>query len=78
MRYGRPGIDAFKRDVDAWYELPVEQVDAKNQVIDYGTSKSVFVQLPEEQSVKIWNEWRLFIKSVLDRKHIEFDAHHFD
>jgi hypothetical protein len=78
IRYGRPGIDAFKRDVDVWYELPVEQVDAKNQVIDYDTSKSVFVQLPEEQSVKIWNEWRLSIKSVLDRKHIEFDEHHFE
>jgi hypothetical protein len=65
IRYGREGLKEFKRELDIWYEIPVEELDAQNQAIDYGTATSVFIQLPEEEAMKVWDKWRPIIQSLL-------------
>jgi hypothetical protein len=75
IRYGRDGIKEFNREIDIWFEIPIEELDAQNQAIDYGTAKSVFVQLPEEESMRVWNAWQPIVRGLLDKK-VEFDERH--
>ena len=53
----------FKRTVDIWYELPVERLDANNQVND-DQSLFVFVQLPAFQSDELWEEWKEWLRTL--------------
>jgi hypothetical protein len=74
LRYGPAGIAEFKREIDIWYEIPVEELDSQGHVIDYGSAKSVFVQLPEEEAMRTWHAWQPFIRRILEEKSVEFDT----
>jgi hypothetical protein len=73
IRYGQSGIKEFRREIDVWYEVPVQELDERNQVIDiYGKAKSVFIQLPEEEALKAWHEWRSKVRTLLEQNNIVF------
>lgn len=74
LLYGKEGISKFRREIDVWYEIPVEELDARNHVIDYGTAKSVFVQLPEEEAMRVWETWRPLVRRLFEENKVPFAA----
>ena len=64
VKYDESGRQYFKRTVDIWYELPVERLDANNEVND-DQDLFAFVQLPLAESEKLWEkEWRKWLKGL--------------
>jgi hypothetical protein len=62
--YSEAGREKFRRQVDIWYELPVERVTADNEVNDCDPL-FVFVQLPAFHSEEVWQQWRDCLKTLV-------------
>lgn len=64
----------FRRPLDVWYELPVEQLTANNESADSGDPLYVFVQMPSHHADGLWDEWvkLLDATSGIEKDDLEF------
>jgi hypothetical protein len=64
--YDKKGREEFGRAVDIWYEIPVEPVNANNEVDD-DRALFVFVQLPSSNAKELWEKWKEPLQGIKDK-----------